>query len=170
MSAVNKFASGGYSFLPSVFQYSAGVAASPGYEIQRVRFRQPLPLAEGFDFAEQFIRAAERPMTAFCACELRSPAPFSDQGFRAFNEIYVGRLRTWGLFDGNAKSGGAQQCVPAGQSAFRAELSCLQLYDRSSACVADIRYCRQRRGSGRIRRKLCAARCEGRRIQPRCDP
>jgi hypothetical protein len=62
MSAVNKFASGGYSFLPSVFQYSAGVAASPGYEIQRVRFRQPLPLAEGFDFAEQFIRAAERPI------------------------------------------------------------------------------------------------------------
>jgi hypothetical protein len=102
MSAVNKFAPGGYSFLPSVFQYSAGVAASPGYEIQRVRFRQPPPLAEGFDFAEQFIRAAERPMTAFCACELRSPAPFSDQGFRAFNEIYVGRLRTWGLFDGNA--------------------------------------------------------------------
>jgi hypothetical protein len=94
MSAVNKFASGGYSFLPSVFQYSAGVAASPGYEIQHVRFRQPLPLAEGFDFAEQFIRAAERPMTAFCACELRSPAPFSDQGFRAFNEIYARRLRT----------------------------------------------------------------------------
>lgn len=101
MTALSNFAPGGYSFLPSVFQYSAGVVASPGYEIQRVRFRQPVPLAEGFDFAEQFIRAAGRPMTAFCACELRSPAPFTDQGFRAFNESYVGRLRTWGLFDGN---------------------------------------------------------------------
>ncbi len=104
MTAVSTFAPGGYNFLPSVFQYSAGVAASPGYEIQRVRFRQPLPLAEGFDFAEQFIRAARRPMTAFCACELRSPAPFTDQGFRAFNESYVGRLRTWGSFDGKVNS------------------------------------------------------------------
>jgi hypothetical protein len=101
MTAVSNFAPGGYSFLPSVFQYSAGVAASPGYEIQRVRLHQLLPLAEGFDFAEQFLRAAGRPMTAFCACELRSAAPFTDQGFRAFNESYVGRLRTWGLFDGN---------------------------------------------------------------------
>ena len=101
MTIVSNFVPGCYSFLPSVFQYSAGVTASPGYEIQRVRFRQPLPLAEGFDFAEQFIRTAGRPMTAFCACELRSPAPFTNQGFRAFNESYVGRLRTWGLFDGN---------------------------------------------------------------------
>jgi len=102
MIALSNFASGGYRFLPSVFQYSAGVAASPGYEIRRVRFRQPLPLAEGFDFAEQFIRTAGRPMSAFCACELRSPAPFTEQGFRAFNENYVGRLRTWGLLDGSA--------------------------------------------------------------------
>jgi hypothetical protein len=55
MTSVSDFEPGGYRFLPSVFRYSAGVAASPGYEIQRVRFRQLLPFAEGFDFAEQFI-------------------------------------------------------------------------------------------------------------------
>jgi hypothetical protein len=101
MTAVSNFLPGSYRFLPSVFQYSAGVAALPGYEIRRVRFRHPPPLADGFDFIEQFIRTAGRPITAFCACELRSPAPFTDEGFRAFNESYVARLRNWGLFDGS---------------------------------------------------------------------
>jgi hypothetical protein len=100
MTPVSSFVPGGYSFLPSVFQYSAGVAALPGYEIQRVRFCHPLPLEDGFDFVEKFIHAAGRPITAFCACELRWPAPFTDDGFREFNESYVARLRTWGLFDG----------------------------------------------------------------------
>jgi hypothetical protein len=31
---------------------------------------------------------------------LRSPAPFTEQGFRAFNESYVVTLQKWGLFDG----------------------------------------------------------------------
>ena len=100
MTAVSKFAPGGYSFLPSVFQYSAGVAALPGYEIQRVRFRQPLPLAEGSTLLSNLFAPPGDRLTAFCACELRSPAPFTDEGFRAFNESYVARLRTWGLFDG----------------------------------------------------------------------
>jgi hypothetical protein len=46
------------------------------------------------------ITQAGRPLTSFCACELRSPAPFTEQGFRAFNEIYVVTLEKWGLFDG----------------------------------------------------------------------
>ena len=124
MSTVSNFTPGGYRFLPSVFQYSAGVAASPGYEIRRVRFRRPLSLADGFDFAEQFIRAAGRPMTAFCACELRSPAPFTEQGFRAFNESYVERLRTWGLVDGNvnpvARSNVCPQINPPSVPSFHA--------------------------------------------------
>ncbi len=94
------FAPGNYRFMPSVFQYSGGAAASPGYEIVRVRFRAPVPLAAGFARIEQHITAAGRPLTSFCACELRSPAPFTEQGFRAFNEIYVVTLQKWGLFDG----------------------------------------------------------------------
>jgi hypothetical protein len=93
------FLPGGYRYIPGVFQYSAGVAALPGHEIRRVRFRQPVPLAAGFERIAAHIAAAGRPLTAFCACELRSPAPFTEDGFRAFNEIYVTTLAEWGLFD-----------------------------------------------------------------------
>ena len=42
------FAAGGYRYIPAVFQYSGGVAAEPGFAIERVRFRTPVPLAQGF--------------------------------------------------------------------------------------------------------------------------
>jgi hypothetical protein len=100
MSIASEFTPGSYRFLPSVFQYSAGVAALPGYEIQRVRFRNPVRLADGFDCIREIVRNAGRPLTALCACELRSPAPFTDDGFRAFNETYAVTLKKWGLFDG----------------------------------------------------------------------
>src|SRR5205814_2214411 len=91
------FSAGGYRFVPSVFQYLAGVAALPGYAVERVRFRTPVPLDQGFAAIERLIRDAGRPLTAFCACELRSPAQFTQQGFRAFNERYVVTLEKWGL-------------------------------------------------------------------------
>jgi hypothetical protein len=94
------FPAGNYRFIPAVFQYSGGVAADPGFEIERVRFDHMLPLAEGFAKVADYIQAAGRPLTSFCACELRSPAAFTDAGFRAFNEHYVKTLGEWGLFDG----------------------------------------------------------------------
>src|SRR6266516_2812266 len=94
------FAAGGYRYIPAVFQYSGGVAAEPGFEIVRVRFREAVALPRGFARIEEVIRDAGRPLTAFCACELRSPAPFTEDGFRAFNESYVVTLQKWGLFDG----------------------------------------------------------------------
>lgn len=92
-----EFVSGGYSYLPGVFQYSAGVAAMPGFEIFRVTFRKAPLLREGFRAAEEIIKAAGRPLTAFAACELRSPGQFSEPAFRAFNESYVEVLDNWGL-------------------------------------------------------------------------
>src|SRR5262249_34358988 len=68
--------------------------------IRRVRFRAPVPLARGFEHVAACLAAAGRPLTALCACELRSPAQFSEDGFRAFNESYVTTLGRWGLFDG----------------------------------------------------------------------
>src|SRR5262245_53944602 len=88
---------GGYAYIPGVFQYSAGVTALPGFRIERVRFSRPVPLSEGFALAARLIEAAGRPLTAFCACELRSPAPFTEAGFRAFNEGYVRTLAEWGV-------------------------------------------------------------------------
>jgi hypothetical protein len=96
------FAAGNYRFIPAVFQYSAGSAAMPGYEIERVRFHTWLPLAEGFAAVAKYIQGAGRPLTSFCACELRSPAAFTDEGFRKFNEHYVKTLSEWGIYDGKS--------------------------------------------------------------------
>jgi len=96
--SVTTFAPGGYRYIDGPFQYSGGVAAEPGFEVVRARFARPLPLAEGFRAIEAHIGEAGRPMTSFCACELRSPKPFTDQGFIDFNRVYVGTLQRWGLF------------------------------------------------------------------------
>jgi hypothetical protein len=98
------FAAGGYRYIPAVFQYSGGVAAEPGFSIERVRFEHPVPLAEGFRRVERYITEAGRPLTSFCACELRSPEPFTEAGFIAFNEIYVGTLARWGIYDEATKT------------------------------------------------------------------
>jgi hypothetical protein len=95
--AATEFRPGGYRYLPGVFQYSAGVAALAGFEIARVTFRKAPPLHEGFRAAEEIIKSAGRPLTAFCACELRSPGQFSELAFRAFNESYVEVLDEWGV-------------------------------------------------------------------------
>nr|MBA2397640.1 hypothetical protein [Bradyrhizobium sp.] len=93
------FAAGNYRFIPAVFQYSAGAAANPGFEVERVRFDRPVVLAEGFAQIAKYIQAAGRPLTSFCACELRSPAAFTDEGFRNFNLHYVKTLSEWGIYD-----------------------------------------------------------------------
>jgi hypothetical protein len=115
---------GDYRYIPGVFQYSAGVAAALGYEIRRVRFREPVPLARGFERAGARIAAAGRPLTALCACELRSPAPFTEDGFRAFNESYVTTLAQWGLFDGRinpvARSNVCPEIDPPSEPSFHA--------------------------------------------------
>jgi hypothetical protein len=92
----------GYSYIPGVFQYSAGVAARPGFRIERVCFSRPVPLREGFARAAHIMATAGRPLTAFCACELRSPAPFTEDGFKAFNEGYVSLLADWGVLKDGA--------------------------------------------------------------------
>lgn len=94
------FAPGGYRYVPGVFQYSAGVIAVQGFDLVRARFRDNLPLTEGFARIEAFLKQQGRPLTSFCACELRSPAPFDEAGFRAFNRLYVETLKRWGITDG----------------------------------------------------------------------
>lgn len=98
MSEVIPFGAGGYRYIKGPFQYSAGVAAEPGFQIERVHFLKPPPLAEGFAAAETHLREAGRPLTSFCACELRSPAPFTEEGFIAFNREYVKTLERWGIY------------------------------------------------------------------------
>ena len=98
MSATTVFTPGGYRYIPAVFQYSAGVAAEDGFELERARFMAPVPLAEAFAKVEAHLKAIGRPTTAFAHCELRSPAPFNDQGFIDFNRQYVQTLERWGIY------------------------------------------------------------------------
>ena len=118
------FPAGHYRFIPAVFQYSSGVAAHPGFEIERVRFDRWLPLAEGFARAAEYIGSAGRPLTSFCACELRSPAAFTEAGFLAFNRHYVETLAEWGLFDGSinpvARSNVCPEIDPPAEPSFYA--------------------------------------------------
>src|SRR4029077_9542997 len=83
---------GGYRYLEGVFQYSGGVRGLGGYRIERVRFRKSPAISEGFDRIESYLTALGLPLTSFCACELRSPAQFTEAGFRSFNESYVKTL------------------------------------------------------------------------------
>lgn len=92
------FQPGNYRFITHAFQYSGGVEAMEGYAIERVRFSKLLPLADGFAAAEAHMARIGRPPTSFCACELRSPGQFTDQGFIDFNRHYVQQLARWGVF------------------------------------------------------------------------
>ena len=100
MADVAVFAAGGYRYIPGAFQYSGGVAAEPGYEIERARFAKPLAMADAFAAVETYLKTLGRPTTAFAACELRSPEPFTEQGFIDFNRAYVVTLERWGIYTG----------------------------------------------------------------------
>ena len=100
MAETATFEPGGYRYVRGPFQYSGGAAAEPGFAIERARFSRPVALGEGFKRIEAYLDSIGRPYTSFCACELRSPAPFSEQGFIDFNRVYVGTLERWGIYKG----------------------------------------------------------------------
>src|ERR1700688_3721056 len=93
-------ANSGYRFMQGVSPYSCGIGALPGFTIERVRFAGVVPLKQGFAKIAEIITAAGRPLAAFGACELRSPAPFTEDGFKAFNAIYIETLIEWGVRKG----------------------------------------------------------------------
>lgn len=119
MTNLVSFDAGNYQFIPGVFQYSAGVRAGDGFEIVRVRLREPLALAQAFPAVEAHLTAVNRPLAAFCSCELRSPAPFTENGFATFNREYVGWLDRWNVVrDGVnpvARTNVCPQVAPPGQ-------------------------------------------------------
>lgn len=98
MANVVVFEPGGYRYISAFFQYSGGVAAEPGFEIERARLARQVPIGDGFQIVEAHLKALGRPTTAFAACELRSPAPFTEQGFIDFNRVYVKTLERWGIY------------------------------------------------------------------------
>jgi hypothetical protein len=88
---------GNYSFIRGIAPYSGGAVADPGYEVVHARFLYPVALSTGFDAVRQHLTAAGRPLQALCGMELRSPRPFTFQGFIDFNGGYIKVLQDWGL-------------------------------------------------------------------------
>jgi hypothetical protein len=97
MSKLHHFTPGDYEFLEGGFPYSQGVIASPGFELERVRFARAPVISAGFDRIAKHLHSVGRPLTALCAIELRSPRPFTFSGFHDFNVGYVNTLTQWGL-------------------------------------------------------------------------
>jgi hypothetical protein len=102
MPQIISFAPGNYRYLPGGFQYSAAVMADPGYLIERAQFDCPIPLERAFDRIRQHLERQGRPLTALCACELRSPRPMDEIEFTAFNREYVQILSEWEIYRDNA--------------------------------------------------------------------
>jgi hypothetical protein len=97
MATLHEFTDGGFRFLEGGFPYSQGVVALPGHAIERVRFERPVPVAAGFDAIAAHLASIGRPLTSLAACELRSPRPFTPDGFMQFNRTYRRVLEDWGL-------------------------------------------------------------------------
>jgi hypothetical protein len=89
--------SGQYRFLPGIAPYSSGVVAMPGHEVVHATLRAPVPWREGFALIDGHLRAERRPRAALCAIALRSPKPFTFEGFAEFNAGYQAQLEAWGL-------------------------------------------------------------------------
>jgi hypothetical protein len=92
---------GNYRYLPGITAFSSGVIAMPGHEIVHATLGAPQPWREGFALAELHLRAQGRTRTALCGVELRSPAPFTFEGFAQFNEGYRALLGEWGILVGD---------------------------------------------------------------------
>jgi len=90
-----------YRFLPGIRAFSSGVTATAGWEIVHATLRSPVPWREGFAHIERHLRETGRPRTALCGIELRSPAPFTFDGFAAFNEGYRTVLSEWKILVGD---------------------------------------------------------------------
>ena len=92
---------GDYRYMPGISAFSCGTVAKPGHEIVHVTLAAPQPWRAGFTRIERHLAEVKRPRTALCGIELRSPAPFTFDGFAGFNEGYRKLLAEWGILVGD---------------------------------------------------------------------
>jgi len=85
---------GNYRFLPGIAPFSSGVVALPGYQVVHVTLRAPIPWRDGFALIDRHLRPEGRPRAALCAIELRSPTPFS---FEGFERVLEENLDVWAV-------------------------------------------------------------------------
>ena len=84
--------SGSFSYLPGGLAFSNGVLAEKDHRISEWEFAQPLPLASAFDRVGEELRRVGSDWTALVGVDLRSPVPFTPEGFARFNDDYLSVL------------------------------------------------------------------------------
>jgi len=87
----------GYDYLPGPAQYSAAVRARQGYELVRIRLVSPVVHELAFEVIANHLDGLGLPRAALAAVELRSPEPFTDEGFAAYNDRYRTALDQLGI-------------------------------------------------------------------------
>jgi hypothetical protein len=97
VSTLVAISEGGYQSLISGGAIADGVVSLPGFEIRQATFADFVPLEQAFQNIALYLEQQGRPMKALCALQLRSPKPFSPEGFQTFNAGYLGLLDRYGL-------------------------------------------------------------------------
>jgi hypothetical protein len=97
MSKLKSNSHGGYDFLEGIAPYSSGVVACNGFEIAHVTLDKLVPWRDGFARMDKYLKNIGLGREALCGVELRSPEPFSIEGFGDFNTGYRVLLEDWGL-------------------------------------------------------------------------
>ena len=164
------FAPGGYRFIPAVFQYSGGVAAEPGFQIERAVFHEPVPLALGFRACRgdhQGARAAAdgvlRLRAALAPAVLRRGLP------RVQRASTCDTLARWGIYDGTTNPVARSNVCPEMAPPAEPSLHAFSLHRAVGPARADLRRRRQRRGAGRAAPPTASApSATARRARRRC--
>ena len=89
--------SGNYRFLPAITAYSAGFAASEGFEITALRLLDCPTLSIAFERIDAELTKRGLAPAALAGLQLRSPGAFSFEGFAEFNDEYRQSLIKRGL-------------------------------------------------------------------------
>ena len=84
--------SGAFAYLPASSTFSNGLVVAAGHRLTDWEFAEPQPLRTAFDRVDRELTARGLTWEALAGVELRSPAPFSPQGFADFNAIYTDLL------------------------------------------------------------------------------
>ena len=110
---------GNYRFIPGITAFSSGVIAMPGHQIVHATLGAVLPWRAGFALIDKHLKEQGRGRTALCGIELRSPKPYTFDGFAKFNEGYRALLGEWGILVGDDNpippTNVAPVCVPPGE-------------------------------------------------------
>ena len=84
--------SGAFAYLPAGTTFSNGVVVAADHRLVDWEFADPLPLRIAFDRIGAELDQRGLGRTALAGVELRSPAPFTPEGFAEFNAEYTGLL------------------------------------------------------------------------------